>query len=558
MLRRSFAFLLAAVAAGCASDGDGKPRTEPTLLGAPPGTVETLRPHIAPSPVTPPAADPKLSGFDGWPLVFDASHHTRPGMRCVVTLTREGADVVRLTGTSSADACVATWDGRDASGALVAPGGVDVRAAILDAAGAELAAAVTRVEVVRLGIVRIELDPVTAGDRAALLYRALGGVREGYYEMPADRFPWRIAPDASEPAGAVALERADGTPRELPAPWDDLTSPPLDSASPDGVERDTYNLPTAWIAGAAIEVTARLSSDVAGLPGGGEPSETEVRVVAPAGTDAMADMGFAGGASVTVRSTESPVPAVGRYDWTLEWSFEARRAGGEWVAVPGSITTVHRLYGLAGAPVFDYTNVPHRAWVDVVDTVAGWVDGASADPDEVGGRIVEGVYWELGLRYDRARGASYYTDYPGTWTGARFDLSAFQERDNGDIINCSDAASIVSTYANMVGIDFRYHILQHRWASGFDLNYIQAIGWEGFTETPFFGGRGAFRYHAVVGPPDGRFFDATLALDGDGTPTSLPATLLLAQGMHETDYLRALSSEWMDVESSVDEKVRVR
>ena len=141
---------------------------------------------------------------------------------------------------------------------------------------------------------------------------------------------------------------------------------------------------------------------------------------------------------------------------------------------------------------------------------------------------------------------------------ARFDVSWFQDRAYGSTINCSDAASIVSAYANMVGIDFRYHILEHESAGGFDLNYIQAIGWTGFSETPFLSGRGAFRYHAVVGPADGRFFDATLALDGDGTPTALPSTLLLATGLTAVDYTRALSSEWMDVVSSVDEKVRLR
>ena len=99
--------------------------------------------------------------------------------------------------------------------------------------------------------------------------------------------------------------------------------------------------------------------------------------------------------------------------------------------------------------------MPHRAWVDVVDTVTGWVDGSTSDPMEVAGRIVEGVYNELGLRYDRDRGASFYTDYPGTWAGASFDASWFQDRAFGSIINCSDAASIVSAYANMMGVDLR-------------------------------------------------------------------------------------------------------
>ncbi len=337
-----------------------------------------------------------------------------------------------------------------------------------------------------------------------------------------------------------------------------LTSPPLDARAADGVEHDTFNLPAAFVAGTSVAIDATLSASVAGSEGGGAPTATEVRVLPPEGTSFEGDGLFGHDEVLSATTTTSPVPAVGRYDLSLVWRFEARAPGGDWQAVPGEIVTVHRLYGLVDEPIFDFASVPHRPWVDVVDTVAGWVDGRTSDADEVAGQIVEGVYYELGLRYDRERGASFYTNYGSGFSDAVFDASQFQDRANGDVINCSDAASIVSSYANMMGIDLRYHILTHRTDTGFDLNFIQAIGWMGFTETPFTSGRGAFRYHAVVGPPDGRFFDATLALDGDGTPTALPSVLLLAEGMMPDDYKRDLSSEWMDVQTTMDDKVRIR
>ena len=94
--------------------------------------------------------------------------------------------------------------------------------------------------------------------------------------------------------------------------------------------------------------------------------------------------------------------------------------------------------------------------------------------------------------------------------------------------------------------------------NGFDLNYIRAIGFTDFDETPFTGDRGSFRYHAVVGPPDGTFYDGTLALDGAGTPTAPPFTPLLAEGMLPDDYLFDLSSQWMIVGTSMDEKVEIQ
>jgi hypothetical protein len=207
---------------------------------------------------------------------------------------------------------------------------------------------------------------------------------------------------------------------------------------------------------------------------------------------------------------------------------------------------------------FPDVGVPHLGWVDVVDLVTGWVDGASADPVIVAGRIVEGVYNTLGLRYDDLRGASAYSDYPDGWWDGVFFAGAFQRRDYGSTINCSDAAGIVGAYANMVGIDIRYHILTHAWYDGFDLNYIQPIGFTAFDETPFRFGGGSFGYHAVAGPPDGSIYDATLALDGDGVPTAPPHTLLMAEGMLADDYLFDLSSDWDGIQVDYDETVELR
>ncbi|UJR86845.1 hypothetical protein [Sandaracinus amylolyticus] len=547
-ISRSLVTLAAMVAIGGCS---GEPSV-PTYTHDPPVAsrpAPTLRASLRPAEDQLVAADPLLEGFDGWPITFEASG-LGPSDRCEIELAREGTTVRRLEG------CEARWDGRDDAGELVAPGAIVATARLIRGDGSERARAESALEVVRLGIDRVQLE---GASRVPLLYRATGGLRDGWYEIGTAMLPWQLARDASEDASTVALELADRTPRALPAPWDDVLSPPLDERADDGVEHDTYSLPTAWIAGAEITARVRLTSVVAGAIEGA-PQALEIRVVAPEGLAIDGEDRFAEGAEIFARTTASPVPAVGRYDVAWRFTFEARRGDGAWQPIPGAVTPALRLYGLVAEPVFDLDRVPYRAWVDVVDRVATWVDGASAGEREVAAAIVEGIYTTMGLHYDTARGASFYTDYASGFTGATFSMQRFEERASGTTINCSDAASILTAYANMVGIDLRYHILTNVAGAqvGFDLNYIRAIGGSAFDETPFDSGRGGFRYHAIVGSRDGRTWDATLAVDGDGAPASPPHAQLLVQGLEPDVYLAALSSEAERIRTDHDERVRIR
>lgn len=517
------------------------------VIGPPTGRIV---PTLVASDQTVPAADPEMPGFDGWPLVFEA-HVTDRAQRCRATLTRGGTTLATVVGAIEGVTCTVSWDGRASGGTRVAPGPLDVEGQIIDALGAVLARATDRIEVVRVGIDRIELSG-EAGARQPLLYRATNGRRDGWFEMPADFTPFAMGPDDGE-TGSSALELASGAPRTIPAPWDDLLSPPLEGAS---VENDVYSLPTAWVVGSRIDYDVHLTSDLAGMEAGGSPTVMEVRIAPPSGLTITGDATFRDDA--VVRMTGTPVTAVDRYDVAHAFTFESRRAGGEWQPMPGSFAITLRMYGLVAAPVFARTTIPHRAWVDVVDTIAGWVDGASGEHDVVGAAIIDGVYRQSGLRYDTRAGASHYSDYASGWGGGSFEMQAFEDRRYGSVINCSDAASIVSAYANMIGLDFRYRILTHRTDSGFLLNYLQGIGSDEFRYSPFDSGRNSFRYHAIVNSRDVRTWDATLAVDGDGTPSSSPFTQLLVEGLDPMAYLTALSPEAAEIATQMDDNVRIQ
>lgn len=507
------------------------------------------------------AADPRLEGFDGWPLLFDVVSSGYDGLSCHLVISRDEAVLIELDAPVEDGGCNLYWDGADEYGDLAPRGALDVRVEVMaDGYDDPVADTEVTIEVVRIGFEEIALRGNTGGARVNLLWPETDGELEGYWVQAADEAPWRLGPDtATEPGGSV-LDLADGTARPLPEPWTDVKSPPLDDASPDGVEQDSFNLPTAWMAGS--EVIAEPTFTTSGIhdPYGADPTVAEIRLVPPEGTSLVDGDGFSNGGSAAVISDGSPVGSVDRFEWTLEWRFEARRAGeGDWLPIPGSITTTHALYGLVDEPTMGSSQIPHRAWVDVVDAVAGWVDSATSDPTEVAGILVQHVFDDMGLVYDDQSGACTYTEYPGWgFGGCLFDMAAFQRRSYGDVINCSDAAAILSTYANMVGVDLNYHILENGqpWQTGFDLNYIVPIGFTEFDETPFASGGGSFSYHAVVGPASGdNIFDATLLLDGDGVPTSPPHTVLYPDDLTEEDYLFALSSEWSIIDVGYDEKV---
>ena len=529
---RRVALLLLVVA--CSADGP-----ELFVRVGSPARVHTLqRLELVPDhPWT--VLDPSLEGFDAIELAFVATGHSTTST-CSVEI-RSGERVRALDAELMAGRCTATWDGTLDDGTPAPVGAVDAVAAITR--DAEVVEAHSPLTIVRVGLDEVQLS----GDgRAPLLYRALDGVRYGYFEVDTSVAPWRNHPDASEmDASAVSLE--DGARRPHPAPWEDLTSPPLDPADLDGVERDAYNLPVAWVAGEPVG--GRLSWIVEGAP-------TMLRVVSDSSSVVLADDIVEHGALIDFEATDW-VPGVGRFDVELALGFESR-AGDAWVRLPGTLRTTHRIYGLASHPAFEYDDLAHRSWVDVLDRIADWLPEPTADADAVGAAIVEGVFYELGLQYDSQRGASHYTSYPaGGYSDAAFNLSRFQDLADGHIINCSDAASIVSTYANMVGIDYRYHIIRHRFADGFALNYLHAIGRD-WGASPFLSGRRSFRYHAVVGPADTRIYDSTLALDGDGDPGSAPHELLLVQGLTQLDYLVGLSPQWDEVRVFEDDQVRIR
>jgi len=197
-----------------------------------------------------------------------------------------------------------------------------------------------------------------------------------------------------------------------------------------------------------------------------------------------------------------------------------------------------RFYRLLDESQFEAPAERYEPWVAVVDPALTAIEGTTADADAALDALVDFVYLDLGLEYDTVAGASVYSTYQtGFFDGPHFYLSDFLARKDGDVINCSDAANILGAYANMVGVRLDHLIIE----PGFDLNYIQAIGYTVFTSCPFGPGGCAFSYHAVTTYTSAfQIWDATLALDGDADPGALPNVELLVQSIDSSEYLDRL------------------
>jgi hypothetical protein len=383
------------------------------------------------------------------------------------------------------------------------------------------------IAVVRVGVVAVGVGDGD-GARLPLLWHRLDHVTRNYWMPPNARAV--LVRGAGH--GVTDLDLPSGTPRPFPAVWTDLESPPVD-ATGEPVTSD-YSLPFAVAAASHPDVTLTFGY---AAPAPSTTAPLHVRATLTEGTVAQNAL-LTDGGSATFRMTTLPAPMVGRYDVSLHVAFEYDRGDGTWGPIATEAVPL-RAYGLLGAQTIQInTTAPYAAWVAVADAVAGWIDGSTADPQRVAGQIVHHVYDDLGLHYDTVHGASYYTTYRTGYSGANFDLSAFLERANGTTVNCTDCASIVSTYANMIGCDLGYNII----TSNFPLDYIHAIGTPAFTDDPFNTGRpGGFHYHAITSDGDGLVFDATLHEDGDSAPGAPPFEETVIDGLMQDFYLGHLT-----------------
>jgi hypothetical protein len=221
---------------------------------------------------------------------------------------------------------------------------------------------------------------------------------------------------------------------------------------------------------------------------------------------------------------------VGLWDVTWRWEY---RLGPHHPWREFAVTR-HRIYVVLEVPKDPWRQQPHNVgntalpWAAVLDYACHWADGAMS-PDQAAALVTQGVN-ALGpgvITYDCPGGGSSH------YSWGNFDCTAFLDRlhggaGNGIYVNCSDCATIVSTFANALGCD----LWQSKMGWGFALNDLLGIG-SSVWQTAC--GWGGFSYHEVAWEgactAQQDVYDACLKVDGDGDPTHAPHVPLLAQDL---------------------------
>jgi len=240
-----------------------------------------------------------------------------------------------------------------------------------------------------------------------------------------------------------------------------------------------------------------------------------------------------GGAAPPLRQTVYPVT---RADVSWTWKYLAPGA----VTYSDLLSTKHRIYTLLDIPTAPWSLAPNRdslylPWTAALDYACNWANGAT-DRTGAATNITQTVNAGLGLTYESVSGYGVYT--ATVWWESQFRLTDFLNfvqgvtPNPGSVVNCTDCASIVTTFANLLGCSLTETLLAGTYSphipppqtTGFLCNEIITLGSTAWAYP--FSPANAFVFHEVATEQDPMVFnhvyDACLQVDSSGDPWAWP------------------------------------
>src|SRR3984893_7330145 len=229
---------------------------------------------------------------------------------------------------------------------------------------------------------------------------------------------------------------------------------------------------------------------------------------------------------VTLSLEHHQIGSSGILKQDIQWDWLYQSTDGTWVPMGSS---AHRVYVVLDTPFLPWlqpptppTSVTQLPWVDALDQACVWA-GGKLNPLDAATAVTQAVNSNLGLTYDVSHGASKHTQAlgPASW----FMCTAFlafinrQPEGKGNVVNCTDCATIVTSFANLLGCQLAAAVMAS--PGGFLCNKIIAIGGGSAWDFPF-PPANRFAYHEVAWTGafsyQDRIFDACLLADGSEDP----------------------------------------
>lgn len=226
-----------------------------------------------------------------------------------------------------------------------------------------------------------------------------------------------------------------------------------------------------------------------------------------------------------LKDTRVEEVGVGVHDILWRWQYRAG-ADSQWIDLAESAHRIYTVLRQPPSPWQDGKSDPSSTqlpWTEVLDYACRWAEGAH-NPDDAAALVTRAVY-QLGpdvVQFDTPNFANRFFT-----TLRQFDCTTFLRRLRGEDtvhtqVNCTDCATIVSTFANSVGCDLSQAPIKPTVDSSFNLSLHKRIGLPGrFT--------GSFDYHEVAWEGKceevSEIFDACLEVDGDDNPYTFTSLL---------------------------------
>ena len=429
------------------------------------------------------------------------------------------------------------WNGRDNDDQFFDTGPATLSIGV-DCGGGTQTVFETDVYVVRLGISSIDFhDGEDASGNVDLAFhkRNLFDVE---YNPISDRPEYK-----RQAAGALMadLDRDDGIPRPIVAPWADPDVPPWI----DG-EVAAHNVPAAYVASEPVSITVTMGQYAISqarrirIPVLGPIPDTAPDIRLLLEGEPVSEEPIEPGSGLTL-PLDAASDTMGKDLRTLRWSFEAK-LGDEWHPVAGEIQSQHVLYTLAGEPALldgsDDGKSPAMPWVGVLDDTATIMEGVPATTNDVLDALRDYLFNHEYIVYDP--GAGDYTDFEGPyifWSEITAQISAFLDRRSGLHLYCHSMSCTLSALAGNHGVFAEQLVL----GVDFYTNQTRAAGTDGWQ-------RWGFNSHSVVSPDDGAtIWDSSIAMDGDDEPDDWPIDEIMPRGMDGDEYMWRLTYDDIDI-----------